>query len=428
MPNQRSFPVRIASMPVRRSFPAVRAWGGKPDEARNTGQHRHRAPHSLRFKTGGHDGVIARIAFTPDGVSPRILSVIALALFFASASLTAEATGTFSTAPPAMQIDVRQGTLLPEAKSLRLQDLPAASRDRSGDIFPQRIAASDGLVVEAESVGGQPRSSAEYKPLVNWLPIGGGAARKKGYFLPLPLGIGVNFAYMDQGITLSDLRLGFGNPSVQPSGVTFANARSKDMGGIVRFDAWILPVLDIYAIVGAAGGSAKIDVRVPALYIGPVRVMDPFVLHIEPDYYGFTYGGGLTLAAGYKFVFGVVDANYSVTDLNLVASSVEAVSVSPKLGIRLKSPSIPGEGAIWAGAMYMYYKMKIRDSIPLNQIDPTAAFILGDNLYYELEAEPLHPWNFVVGGQWEINDRWHVNVEAGFGNRKQVILGGLFRF
>jgi hypothetical protein len=47
---------------------------------------------------------------------------------------------------------------------------------------------------------------------------------------------------------------------------------------------------------------------------------------------------------------------------------------------------------------------------------------------FKADAKPEQKWNFVFGGSWEFNPRWNFVAEAGIGERKQLILGGMFRF
>ncbi len=268
------------------------------------------------------------------------------------------------------------------------------------------------------------------EPVTRKIPIWGEKVREMGYDLPLPFGAGANFVWMDQGIDIRELRIGVGSPSTEPSGITFSNARSRNTAATMRLDAWLLPFLNIYGLVGYLNGNTELDVNVPGLtvdvpIIGPVPIFDPFTIPVDVDYDGVTYGGGVTLAGGYKRMFGTLDMNYTRSDINLTDGEVTTLTISPRLGILVESSAIKGSGAIWIGAMYMDYKETITDSINLRQIDPALPALTLD---YEVKIKNEDPWNFIFGGQWEITKRWQVMAEGGVGERKQLILGAFFRF
>jgi len=54
--------------------------------------------------------------------------------------------------------------------------------------------------------------------------------------------------------------------------------------------------------------------------------------------------------------------------------------------------------------------------------------LVGDRLDYEIRVRPENRWNFLLGGQWEIQDRWQVIMEGGLGQRTQMMAGAAFRF
>jgi hypothetical protein len=53
---------------------------------------------------------------------------------------------------------------------------------------------------------------------------------------------------------------------------------------------------------------------------------------------------------------------------------------------------------------------------------------LGDEIGYEMTMGVKEPVNFLLGGSWLINPRMNLMVEAGIGDRSQIMLGLDFRF
>jgi len=272
------------------------------------------------------------------------------------------------------------------------------------------------------------RAAAE--PITRAVPIWGEKVRAMGYELPLPFGAGINLVYMDQGIDIKNLKIGFGDPSQEIQRVTFSNASTKDKAATARLDMWLLPFANIYGIFGYIDGEAELDVNLPGITvdvpgIGPVPIVDPATLNFDIDYTGNTFGGGITLAGGYQNFFGSLDANYTYSNIDLVDGDIKTLTISPRLGVLVDPAAIKGAFAFWIGAMYMDYKQTVTDSANLKELDPTLPAV---DLEFEIDIENEEPWNFLMGGQWEISRRWQMMVEGGVGNRQQIIFGTLMRF
>jgi len=268
------------------------------------------------------------------------------------------------------------------------------------------------------------------EPITRALPIWGEKVREMGYDLPLPFGAGVNLVYMDQGLDIRNLKIGFGNANQEVNRVSFSNASAKDKAATARLDLWLLPFANIYGIIGHIDGQTELDVNLPGITvdvpgIGQVPILDPATLNFDIDYNGTTYGGGITLAGGYKSFFGSLDANYTYTDINLVDGDIKTLTISPRLGVLVDPSKIKGSFAFWIGAMYMDYKQTVTDSVNLNQLDSNLPSM---ELDFEIDIKNEEHWNFLVGGQWEITKRWQFTAEGGIGNRRQIVLGSSFRF
>jgi hypothetical protein len=260
------------------------------------------------------------------------------------------------------------------------------------------------------------------EPVTRKIPIWGEKIREMGYDLPLPFGAGGNFVWMDQGIDIRELKIGLGSASTEPGGISFSNARSRNTAATMRLDAWLLPFANVYGLFGYLNGNTELDVNVPGLtvdvpIIGPVPISDSFTIPLDVDFDGFTYGGGITLAAGYESIFGTLDMNYTRSEINLTEGEVTTLTISPRLGILTESSAIKGSMALWIGAMYMDYKETITGSINLREIDPELPDLILD---YEVKIKNKDKLNFIFGGMWEFTKRWQVMAEGGVGERKQL--------
>ncbi len=269
------------------------------------------------------------------------------------------------------------------------------------------------------------------EPVTRKLPIGGEKVREMGFDLPLPFGIGTNLVFMDQGIDLRHIKVGIGDPVFEVSGLAFSDARAHDRANTARLDVWLLPFANIYGIFGYINGEAELDLDVSTITSSlPIPGLPPIfepgkTIDLNIDYNGTTFGGGMTLAGGYKNFFGSVDANYTYSNIDVVDGKIRTYTISPRLGLLVDSAAIPGSLALWVGGMYMRYKQTVTDDIDLKELDSRLPSVEID---FKLDIENEQPWNFLFGGQWEITKRWQFMAEGGVGDRKQVITGLFFRF
>ena len=272
----------------------------------------------------------------------------------------------------------------------------------------------------------QPEKKSEtVEPITRHLPIWGEKVREMGFDLPLPFGVGANLVFMDQGIDVRNLKIGFSAPNISVSRVSFSNTRAHDSAATARLDLWLLPVANIYGIFGYINGEAELDVSLAPISLGNIPITDAQTHKLDIDYKGTTYGGGITLAGGYKDFFGSLDANYTYSNIDVADSKIETYTISPRLGILVDPDAIEGSLAFWVGAMYMDYKQTVTDSIDLNTLSPGLPSV---ELNFEIDIKNDQPWNFLFGGQWEITKRWQFMAEGGIGDRKQFITGLFFRF
>lgn len=274
------------------------------------------------------------------------------------------------------------------------------------------------------------KSKETVEPITRKLPFWGQKIREMGFELPLPFGTGANFIYMDQEIEIRNLKVDIRGTNIDVSGVTFSNASAHDAAATARLDLWLLPFANIYGIFGYINGEAELDVNLPSLIvdmpiIGPTPITDPKSIKFNIDYNGTTFGGGLTLAGGYKDFFGSLDVNYTQSNIDVVDGEIKTLTVSPRIGVLVDPAAIKGSLALWVGAMYMDYKQTVTDDINLNELDSRLPSVEID---FEIDVKNEEHWNLLFGGLWEITKRWQVMAEGGVGNRRQVILGAFFRF
>ena len=95
-----------------------------------------------------------------------------------------------------------------------------------------------------------------------YLPIGGQKVLDKGVDLPLPLGLSLLYVHLEQDQLFDSLQGGLNGGEVVPLDfVSFDNAESLTDSVQLRFDAWLLPLINVYAMLGLSEGFCRIQVR-----------------------------------------------------------------------------------------------------------------------------------------------------------------------
>jgi hypothetical protein len=294
---------------------------------------------------------------------------------------------------------------------------------RSGNVCAQSTAVSSvappSTIYDLEPLGKKPEVE-ETKPLVDWLPIWGKGARDKGFDLPLPLGFAVSYTFINQDMEVSDIHI-----QDRKLNLRLPNADTTTHTVVFRTDAWIFPFLNVYGLIGDTGGVTK-----PAIVLRDGRVVQT-----EVEYNRFSYGGGLTLAGGYKAFFLTLDANYTTGDLiskkrgKVGDEPIQSITFAPRLGMLMSSGGKLGTGSLWIGGMFLAATSEIHGQIDLSD-HPLLAQLAGTKgPTYSVQVEPKDAWNVLIGGNWEFNKRWSITAETGgILDRFHVITAVMWRF
>jgi hypothetical protein len=285
-----------------------------------------------------------------------------------------------------------------------------------------RAAAADGSPAAASG------EEVSALPAPHWsrLPVWGVEAEARGHQLPLPLGIGVNYYREQQPFNIQDLQVSRGGDPVSVKNfATIDRVDTTQQSVIARADVWLFPFLNIYGIGGFTSGEMSGKVGLPAIPSLGIPAQD---LPLNIGYDGPTYGGGVTLAGGFKIsdrgaltLFAVADANYTITDLDFTDerlftnTKAEALVFSARVGLRRRI-SERLHVAVWGGAMYQH----VSEFLVGGAADESFAFLVVQS--------PVDPWNSLVGARLEIGRHFDLMVEAGLGTRSSIMGGFAFRF
>jgi hypothetical protein len=269
----------------------------------------------------------------------------------------------------------------------------------------------DGVVpppIVDEDILGKTPPPSDIEPITYMIPLWGDKARERGTDLPLPFGLGVTYTYVAQNTEVSKVKV-----KDKTLDLNIPAAKTASHTVVFRADAWVLPFLDVYGMLGYTNGQTE-----PRLVLSTGKVKGRTV-----SYSRAMYGGGATLAGGYKSYFLTLDANYTPgavqTDTGQIGNKdIYSITFTPRAGVLFSSGEW-GEGALWVGGMYMDFKQKVNDSLSLGDRD----------VDFSVQIKAKDPWNVLFGGSWAIDKRWSICTEiGGILDRFQVTGAAMYRF
>jgi hypothetical protein len=251
------------------------------------------------------------------------------------------------------------------------------------------------------------------------LPFLGEEARKRGIELPKPFGFGVVYYHLDRSIEVSDVRIGRnGSPPTSVSQFAQLGSSSRVDNVNLKFDVWLLPFLNVYAIAGYIWNesSTTIDVTLPPLTSGGSPRMRRMTVPTELT--GTVGGLGLTLAGGYGPFFFAGDVNAAQADLGF-DNRFHAVVTSIRAGWHGRAG--PGPIRVWINSTYWDTFAEATGTVA----DPD-----GGTLAFEVDQGPRYPWTFGVGTAYGAKPWLDLAVDAGsdFHGGWYVAVVPVFRF
>ncbi|NLU17752.1 MAG: hypothetical protein GXW94_18655 [Serratia liquefaciens] len=288
------------------------------------------------------------------------------------------------------------------------------------------------------------------------LPLWGDEARARGYDLPEPFGIGINYMNMRQNIDVDSINftgLGWDTFALPANlfDIDVSKTREQSKTETMRLDTWVLPFLNVYGIVGHTKGSSLSKVSVdghPSQYAeGSMENLIAGMVHgmnqegtlrdldFKLDFKGTTYGAGFTLVGGYDNWFTSVDTNYTRTNFDILDGQISALTVSPRVGYRFLVPGISGQTHLnlWVGTMYQDVQQRFKGSLSDLQMPVELQNLMmianqkGEGRF-DVKQHLQSPWNVLIGTQYEITRHFNLLTEFGFSERNSFMVSGEYRF
>jgi len=300
------------------------------------------------------------------------------------------------------------------------------------------------------------------------LPVLGDKAHEAKARIPLPFGVMFNTLVGTQNLGLENMQIGFGNindPGIPDmidlsDVVTFRDISAQTSTYNLRFDAWILPFLNVYGIVGQ---TKKADIS--------VSLIDPIPLDVSTEVSGTYIGYGIMAAGAVGNVFISLDANRTYNYNPRLDDPAKVTIAGLRTGPIFRFKNKPDMNVtIWGGVMYTGFNAETVGTIRANELAPDAPAridelqgnldawydglspagqVLFENIYnrlgnglsdlkdgieegyirYSFDKTINEPWNMLIGAQWQINYRWQMRAEAQFlGDRTAGLFSLNYRF
>ncbi len=228
---------------------------------------------------------------------------------------------------------------------------------------------------------------------------------------PAPFGISAVYFGQQQDYEVESLSLGIPGFGGFPTDLLKIDNEIDEINA--KFDAWLLPWLNVFAIAGQLDGETKVEFpQIPGAFPLPFST-------IRIQYDGEVFGAGAVIAGGTDRFFGSLTTIFTNTSLSGdFDSSADAFVVSPRLGIHNQV------GALYAGAMYQEANEEHKGTIGL----PLIPGLPPIPVPFDVQLRQKDDWNWLVGGTVALGSHWTLQAEGGFGDREHVDLELGYRF
>jgi hypothetical protein len=265
---------------------------------------------------------------------------------------------------------------------------------------------------------------------------------ERGFELPYPGGINLNYFMIRQNILLSNVAIGFDpNDLVLLDFVSFEAARSEAWNVNIRPDLWLFPFLNVYGIFGRTHSTTR------------VVLAEPIRFESEVDFEGWTYGGGATTAFGLRTFWGSFDVNWTQSNLDKLTKNLNVLNFGMRVGKTFHFDRVKNV-TFWLGAFHTGLEQETSGVVTLSDVFPDDLMdLLGDyqnsewyqeltppqkeivdevvdkfqsqssdGLYYSVDKAPEQEWHWLAGTNLEFTKHWFARAEVGFARTKWSLL------
>lgn len=231
---------------------------------------------------------------------------------------------------------------------------------------------------------------------------------KHAYSFPQPWGLSVDGYRINQSYDIEQLTLAISNTNLDPTNINAENS-TQFIG--LKLDRWILPFLNIFAIIGDIDGTTEVglsQIQLPGIPLSLGQT--------EINYDGELFGGGFTLTIGAKKWFASFTTTFSETNLSgSFQSSINTMTLQPKIGLSRKNINF------WIGATYL-----LADESHQGFINIPGSGL--PEIPFEVELSNEDEINYGAGMKVSLKDTFDIIAEFGTGGRGHQSLSLVWRF
>jgi hypothetical protein len=291
-----------------------------------------------------------------------------------------------------------------------------AARVRADTPGPPLVHAA---VILSESVADSVSAAQPAKRWGDRFPLMKDEALARGYDLPYPYGVGAVYTYIDRLIQVTDVRIGVdGSPPRSVSQYVELGSRSWVNNLNAKLDVFVLPFLDVYAILGTVKNQSTTKAHVVVPKPPAIGGSWEFDTEIPTKLDGFVSGAGVTLAAGYAAYFLTVDGTYAQTDIGFddaFKAGIVAVRTGWNGKVRARNAQV------WLGGTYWNTTTTAQGTEDVPGVG---------HVVFEADQGPLHDTNWNLGTNVWFGKSWQAVADYGFNfdDVRILTLAGVFRF
>lgn len=260
-------------------------------------------------------------------------------------------------------------------------------------------------------------------------PIWGAEVRKRGFDLPLPYGISLSYRDQINELNFTSFEI---NGSKGFEAIFDPNASNGDIHSktpVIRADVFVLPFMNVFAVLGKAEASAQLRIA-PSELVNDVNdivntIKDNYCSGLGgyfsaeecanfspsqlPDYIPLplelevtTAGLGTTLAAGYKNFFGTVTATYTQSVSEVAGTATDALVISPMVGYQ-----------------YPQYRARLLLGAEYQDLAASMEGSLSPDFNYNIGIT-TEKWAWVIGAHKELSDHFDAAIMYSEGDQREA--------
>ena len=238
--------------------------------------------------------------------------------------------------------------------------------------------------------------------------------------LPLPFGVSAFSTYMSRDVDITNVEVAFlDQPKQSINDFTNFDLNNKNTVTAVKVDAWLLPFVNVYGLLGYVSTNASLDATITidrVIFPGPPIIIP---MNNQSKMNGSYLGLGTTMVAGYGSWFVLGDVNYAYSKLDELDSEIDFWMFSGRTGFQ----SFFGKNTMraWVGGMYL----SSHRTLHLNIQDDNLGLVEVD-----VYQETHNPLTLQLGASIGIVKHFEILTELGtnFDDASMIVLTGTYRF